>query len=81
VSVTLHEKRLRALESTYGIGGSGGPGEACPECGRLPDREPFGTEDTYELVFVEEDEEMPEEDVYCESCGELIIGVISFDDE
>jgi hypothetical protein len=73
VSTTI-QRRVDALETSIGIGG-GGP--RCPECGRLPDRDPGPSEaDTYELVFVEEDEEMPDEDVYCERCGELIIAVI-----
>jgi hypothetical protein len=73
------EKRLRKLEErSQGIGG-GGP--RCPECGRLPDREP-GPEDTYELIIdTPDDEELPEEDEYCPACGELALGVIRFDDD
>ena len=75
MSLNGHEKRLRALERTIT-----GRGDKCPECGLYGG--PPGPHDTYELLIDGPDgEQMPDEDVYCESCGELVIGVISFDDE
>jgi hypothetical protein len=70
------EKRLDVLETTHGIGG-GGP--RCPECGGFPGREP-SPEDTCELVFVEEDEEMPE-DKCCPACGCQTEFAIYFEDQ
>jgi hypothetical protein len=57
--------------------------DACPECG-------FGAaplaEPTYEILFDDEyeekySEEPPDEDLYCETCGEQIFGVITFADD
>jgi hypothetical protein len=73
------EKRVADLETSHGIGGGGG-GPRCPECGGLPDREEFGPHDTYELVFVEEGEEMPE-DEWCPECGAQTQFVIRYADD
>jgi hypothetical protein len=64
--------------------GGGGRGR-CPECGLLPDGVP-DPDATYEILFEEEWEERgietpDENNVYCEKCGELVFGVISFGDE
>jgi hypothetical protein len=72
------EKRVGALETSHGIGGGGG-GPRCPECGGLPDRDP-DPDDIYELVFVEDDEEMPE-DEFCETCGRQTELVLRFEDD
>jgi hypothetical protein len=74
----LIDRRLRALEATCGIGGGGG---RCPDCGGLLDGEP-DPEATYELLFEDEWEEAGlgdiQENVYCQTCGGLIYGVLSF---
>jgi hypothetical protein len=71
------EKRLRDLEAHHGAGDGGGP--RCPECGGLPDRDP-DPDDTYELVFVEDDEELPG-DEWCLTCGLQTQSVIRFADD
>jgi hypothetical protein len=77
MSPSGHEKRLRLLEATRGIGG----GDRCTDCGSLPD----GEEDpdtTYEILFPHEWEERgietPDENVYCETCSQLVFGVLEF---
>jgi hypothetical protein len=56
-------------------------GAPCPECGS---GDYTAGRPTYELLFDDEWEELgediPDESVYCETCGELIWGVIEFKD-
>jgi hypothetical protein len=73
-SLNGRAKRVRRLERAIRP-----EEELCPECGGRPGGLP-GPYDTFEIDFVGEDEEMPE-DVYCETCGELIIGVLRFEDD
>ena len=56
-------KRVGLLEASYG--GS----EACPECGDPPDGK-RGPNDTYELIFVDPEEDSENE--WCQTCGRPI---------
>jgi rRNA maturation protein Nop10 len=70
-----HEKRLRSLEASYGMGGS----DECPECGQRDHR----PGDTYEIVFADDDEDLREisdESEYCPACGEPTNYYIFFED-
>jgi hypothetical protein len=53
----------------------------CPECGSGDHTE----EPTYELLLDDDCEERgidaPDESVYCEVCGELVFGVVEFDED
>jgi hypothetical protein len=62
-------KRVLRLEDTL-------TDPPCLECG-------YGAPgpDTFEIEFVDEDEPMPDENVYCETCGRLIEGVLRFADD
>ena len=61
------QTRVRALETSPG----------CPECG-------FGPEDDnkpIEIVFVDSDDDTPEENTYCDACGRPIHITLTWGDE
>jgi hypothetical protein len=65
-------KRVGRLEETV-------PVPPCPECGH---GDYTSGPPTYELLFDDDhEEEIPEGDVYCDSCGQLVFGVIRFPDD
>jgi hypothetical protein len=67
-------KRVLKLEQTV-------TGAPCPECGSGDHTE----EPTCELLLDDDCEERgidaPDESVYCEVCGELVFGVVEFDED
>jgi hypothetical protein len=80
-SLNGRAKRVRYLEEEV-VRGS----EACPECG-LSLSGGYSDKDTFAVVFDDDfegsesgAEEIPEEDAYCEECGQAIYIVIRFPD-
>jgi hypothetical protein len=69
------ERRLYALESSAREGMGGG---SCPECGGPPDGKP-GPNDTYELLFVDPEEDSENE--WCQTCGRPIHITLTWGDE